>query len=84
VNYAKPGIGGQLLGDCHRPSLPNKFGTNPQAESGKRLTAAALRDDDLRTPTLRHNWGKKKLTGSSIRHSVPFSIFEISVLGVIF
>jgi hypothetical protein len=31
------GIGGQLLGDCQRPSLPNKFGTNPQAESGKRL-----------------------------------------------
>ena len=31
-----------------------------------------------RTP-LRHNWGKKKLTGSSISHSVPFSIFEISV-----
>ena len=33
--------------------------------------------DDLRTP-LRHNWGKKKLTGSSIRHSVTFSIFEFS------
>ena len=61
MNYAKPGIGGQLLGDCHRPSLPNKFGTNPQAESGKRLTAAALRDDDLRTPPSDITGAKKNL-----------------------